>query len=1153
MCRAHVWALACGLFLACCVDNAVVPAAAFAYSPRPAPSPRLAPGSCIGNSQIAQHCAARPTALGHAAISARRVRRHLFNLLCLAGPQNDAQRSQTRTPPAGRQLKDDVIPEAFKEFDRNNDGFIDASELKLVMMSLGEELTDEGADQLIRQVDLDGDGSISFVEFAKIARSRELGNRLRSTAIPEVSRQVYQRAALGGLVSAGQQVPGDWCVGDQFAFLADDDFKAGEVVVVVMQDGNLIFGKIHQRLSAAGPYSVMIAQNRLGPKYVEVAASKVGRVLTLSQREIQRLGRRRQSSTGTYREGRIKNGDLFSSIRDMVDVEKTQVRDGTLPFPPMLSRMTKTSSEKAPEISPKPEGRISSVMSGAGSGEWGDLEGWWRNENSGTDTFEVLLQRPLGMELDEVEGEGVFVRSLQQAGNAQRAGVRVGDRIQVPGTDPTKTWNEDLVSVLSAISESSGNRMRMRYVRSVAAASPAIIANNKQPLRDKAQNWRGQTSSVDAYGEWDVLVKKPIGMRLTEVEGKGLFVLELEIDGNAEKAGIRVGDRVVRTSIAPGFESGTTFDRGTTYFMAVYSKSGPTALQRFISEVKAPGGAIDIGLERTKEGQQMMEKFVARQKLGVIDESLSAKVKRAVLGPYMPRDGDSDERVIGTAPEEDPSGEQMLAAGRPLKINLDLLSHTAREAIQSGDLNLGEELYQRCTRMDPRDGRGWLGLAKLFERKRQNAKAREILLEGLTKSPKNPFLLQSLGCLEVKSGNLAEANRRFQQATNANPRHAASWVSWGKLEERLRRPGRARQCYATATVNDPGNYYAWHCLAVLESKLGHVGTARELFKKCTDVNPRNAASWQAWGTMERQAGNIDEAAKLLARGLRESPRNTWVMQALALLEWDRGDTEEAQNLFQKAIAIKPWDGGIYQAFGVLLHRSGNIQRARLLFKEGSMAAKDDAALWQAWALMEADVGKVAEARALFQQGVWGAGSSRKCYQLWQAWGLLEAKEGNLEEARKYLARAVDTAGRPANSLLAWALVEERQGAITRCRELMEMAVKAEPSSSHVWAAFLSFARRAYGEASAEATSVYQRKVVAEIRTSSERDEVLPQLSSNGRQGSAYYEGVFESASGTENSQEDDYEVLMKARWGGAPKRRGQGSGTVWSNIVPDPL
>jgi len=59
---------------------------------------------------------------------------------------------------------------------------------------------------------------------------------------------------------------------------------------------------------------------------------------------------------------------------------------------------------------------------------------------------------------------------------------------------------------------------------------------------------------------WVVLTRgggpqKPIGMRLTEVEGTGLFVSELEPDGNACAAGIRVGDRVIKTSCAPGFQS----------------------------------------------------------------------------------------------------------------------------------------------------------------------------------------------------------------------------------------------------------------------------------------------------------------------------------------------------------------------------------------------------------------------------------------------------------------------------------------------------------------------------------------------------------------------------------------------------------------------
>lgn len=47
-------------------------------------------------------------------------------------------------------------------FDRNGDGFISAPELRLVMTNLGEKLTDEEVDDMIREADLDGDGVVSY-------------------------------------------------------------------------------------------------------------------------------------------------------------------------------------------------------------------------------------------------------------------------------------------------------------------------------------------------------------------------------------------------------------------------------------------------------------------------------------------------------------------------------------------------------------------------------------------------------------------------------------------------------------------------------------------------------------------------------------------------------------------------------------------------------------------------------------------------------------------------------------------------------------------------------------------------------------------------------------------------------------------------------
>merc|ERR1712183_240382 len=60
------------------------------------------------------------------------------------------------------------LAEAFKIFDKDGSGFIDAKELKNVMEGLGEDLTDEEIDEMVKEADLNGDGKISYDEFVKM-------------------------------------------------------------------------------------------------------------------------------------------------------------------------------------------------------------------------------------------------------------------------------------------------------------------------------------------------------------------------------------------------------------------------------------------------------------------------------------------------------------------------------------------------------------------------------------------------------------------------------------------------------------------------------------------------------------------------------------------------------------------------------------------------------------------------------------------------------------------------------------------------------------------------------------------------------------------------------------------------------------------------
>jgi len=71
-----------------------------------------------------------------------------------------------------RRLKDTDSEEecknAFKDFDKNGNNYISAAELKHTMTDMGEKLTDEEVDEMIREANIDGDGQLNYKEFGKM-------------------------------------------------------------------------------------------------------------------------------------------------------------------------------------------------------------------------------------------------------------------------------------------------------------------------------------------------------------------------------------------------------------------------------------------------------------------------------------------------------------------------------------------------------------------------------------------------------------------------------------------------------------------------------------------------------------------------------------------------------------------------------------------------------------------------------------------------------------------------------------------------------------------------------------------------------------------------------------------------------------------------
>lgn len=105
-----------------------------------------------------------------------------------------------------RKMKDtdteEELIEAFKVFDRDGNGFISAAEMRHVMTNLGEKLTDDEVDEMVREADVDGDGSVNYEEFVKMMMAAGPGTAAHTPSSPPVERPAAPSVASVGLATA---------------------------------------------------------------------------------------------------------------------------------------------------------------------------------------------------------------------------------------------------------------------------------------------------------------------------------------------------------------------------------------------------------------------------------------------------------------------------------------------------------------------------------------------------------------------------------------------------------------------------------------------------------------------------------------------------------------------------------------------------------------------------------------------------------------------------------------------------------------------------------------------------------------------------------------------------------------------------------------
>jgi serine/threonine-protein phosphatase 2B regulatory subunit len=111
--------------------------------------------------------------------------------------------SEPPRDPNGK-FTDKEILEAFQAFDLDHNNYVGAAEIRHVLINIGESPTDEEVDEMIRMIDKDGDGQVSFDEFyAMVTGGKQPPPGLGVSAAPVEAKT--SASGVGSTAAAGAQ------------------------------------------------------------------------------------------------------------------------------------------------------------------------------------------------------------------------------------------------------------------------------------------------------------------------------------------------------------------------------------------------------------------------------------------------------------------------------------------------------------------------------------------------------------------------------------------------------------------------------------------------------------------------------------------------------------------------------------------------------------------------------------------------------------------------------------------------------------------------------------------------------------------------------------------------------------------------------------
>ena len=231
----------------------------------------------------------------------------------------------------------------------------------------------------------------------------------------------------------------------------------------------------------------------------------------------------------------------------------------------------------------------------------------------------------------------------------------------------------------------------------------------------------------------------------------------------------------------------------------------------------------------------------------------------------------------------------------------------------------------------------------------EKAAARADLDEALRLYPASPAVRSFLGVLAASDGGYEEAERRFREAVQRDPRYTDAWLNLGRLyQENAAKdsgaPRKALAAYEAVLRHDPAHRDARFQTAALRQSLGEFERSQaELEHLPPEDRERPAALAVACGNLAARGARAEADAaseKLLARPDLAAEDLRPILPVLAAHGRDDLVVRMVEKLRQKGLAAS----ADLEALGAAYARQGQLALAREALEAATASRPDDAPL-----------------------------------------------------------------------------------------------------------------------------------------------------------------------------------------------------------------